>query len=964
MPKKSLGSLLAALLVTVLVAAGVVTWSAPAHAAPSATPNKTAILKPGQQNTQDFVVTITGLPSSVRSVFFEFTRTKINTDIPDLTNSATFQTGTSNFAKCPGYEIAVKSEVSALGSCLTFLDKSTFKWSGGGSDSFVTLGQTFVAVFPAGSLNFSSQSVDYLNVKLGTTSGVISSGFFTLTQSTTTAQAALTVSSVSGVFGSPLLLATEGGSTSGTVTYAVANGSASGCSISSGSLSSTSAGTCLVTATMAGNDTYDPVSSAQTTITLGKASRSLVFSSTQPITLPYGATETVTATPVPSSNPIDGTVTYAATGGCSVNTATGEVKVTSSTDECTVSASISEGSNYLAATTTSDVVINSTRKNLTVSALGASVNYGTVYETNFSTTGLVVPDAIGSVTFEYVGINGTDYGPVSEKPVNAGTYTVRPISVVFSSGTESNYNVSYAQAFIDISKGNRSITFLSSTTVAVQYGNSTTVTSVANFDPNDGTTTYSLSGDSDACEVNALSGEVTVTKSTGTCKVFAQIGEGVNYLAATTTSPVVVTVSPRAITVTASSPSSTVGGSFAPAFTVSSGTLVGADTIAIITYNYSSASYPSSTTAPTEIGTYTITPSAAVFSEGSSSNYTVTYAVGTLTILEKTSRTISFVSTTYTVEFGDTQIVSVLVSGGSSDGTVSYSAGSSSACTVDASTGIIEVTSGSGTCSVTATITEGIQYLAATTSTPLTVTVEPRKLTLAANDLTVAYGSAVTPSYAINSGTLHGTDELSGVSYQYAGTGSTTYASSATAPTGGGTYSIAPSAAIFSAGSAANYAITYVAGTLQINQNREPTVTMTLSAAVGTRVLGSTLTFSASGLQSSTGYEVVMRSEPQILSSGMTTGGSASGTTSIPTKLEAGWHTLTFSSSAPDGSRFTESMYIKISANGTLLESTNVMPAELARTGFGLGWMPTAGTLALLLGLALFTGVRFRRSRP
>ena len=949
MPLKSLSTMLSAFLVTVLVTAGVVATSTPAHAAVTATTNNLAIIKKNQQNTKPLEISITGMPASVLNVVFEFTYASINTNIPDGTNSDVFQTGTSAFAQCPGYLVSVKSEVSASGRCLTTSTKSFFNWSGAGTSGYVTTGQSFAAVFPAGSLNFSSQSTGYLNVKVNN----VSAGFFTLTESTTTAQAALSVTSTTGTFGSPLTLATSGGSSNGAVSYSVANGTASGCAVSSVSLSSTTAGTCLVTATMAGNSTYDPVSSAQTTVTFAKAPRTLAFTSTDPITLAYGASRQVMAVPSPSTNPVDGTLTYFASGGCTVGSSSGLVTATSSTQQCTVSASISAGTNYLAADTTNNIVINSTRQNLTVTALGASVNYGTTYQTNFSTTGLVSPDALGSVTFEYVGINGTVYGPRADKPINAGAYRVIPTSAVFSSGTESNYNINFAHAFVEISKVNRSLNFTSSTAITVQYGNATTVTSLASIDPNDGTITYSLSGDSDACLVNATSGEVTVTKSTGTCKVFAAISEGVNTYSATTSSPIVVTVSARPITITSSSPSATVGGTFTPTFTVSSGTLVGSDAILGVTYTYSSASYTASTTAPTAIGTYTITPSAAGFSTGLSSNYTIVYATGTLTISAKMSRTINFVNTSYTVEFGDSQMVSVVVSDGPSDGSITYSARSSTACTVDESSGLIEVTSGVGSCEVEATVSEGIQYLNATTVVPVTVTVTPRVITITANALTVAYGSAVTPSYAITSGTMNGSDQISGVSYRYAGTGSTTFASSVTAPTGFGAYSITPSAAIFSAGSVANYTITYVAGTLTINQDSEPIVTMTLAAPVGTRVLGTTVSYSATGMQSTGRYELVIRSTPQVLSSGMMTSGSASGTTSIPSNLEAGWHTLTFVSTAPDGSTFSESMYLKVSASGMLLGTSESLPAELAFTGFDVSSMLLVATMMLMLGFAI-----------
>jgi hypothetical protein len=89
-------------------------------------------------------------------------------------------------------------------------------------------------------------------------------------------QAALTLTTTSGPYGTPLTLATTGGSDGGAVGFVVdSGGSASGCSITSGVLKVTSVGTCFVTATMAGNDDYLPVSSAQTMVTFVSTSATL-----------------------------------------------------------------------------------------------------------------------------------------------------------------------------------------------------------------------------------------------------------------------------------------------------------------------------------------------------------------------------------------------------------------------------------------------------------------------------------------------------------------------------------------------------------------------------------------------------------------------------------------------------------------------------------------------------------------
>jgi hypothetical protein len=67
---------------------------------------------------------------------------------------------------------------------------------------------------------------------------------------------------------------TTGGSGRGTVAYTVANGTSSGCTVSTTSpykLTSARPGTCIVTATKAADVNYKAVTSAPTTITLAKA---------------------------------------------------------------------------------------------------------------------------------------------------------------------------------------------------------------------------------------------------------------------------------------------------------------------------------------------------------------------------------------------------------------------------------------------------------------------------------------------------------------------------------------------------------------------------------------------------------------------------------------------------------------------------------------------------------------------
>jgi hypothetical protein len=86
-----------------------------------------------------------------------------------------------------------------------------------------------------------------------------------------TPQAAITVTSKTGYLDAPLTLAATGGTGTGALTFSVTNGTATGCLITSGALSATKAGTCIVTATKAAVAPYATGASAATTVTISGA---------------------------------------------------------------------------------------------------------------------------------------------------------------------------------------------------------------------------------------------------------------------------------------------------------------------------------------------------------------------------------------------------------------------------------------------------------------------------------------------------------------------------------------------------------------------------------------------------------------------------------------------------------------------------------------------------------------------
>ncbi len=124
-----------------------------------------------------------------------------------------------------------------------------------------------------------------------------------------------------------ITLATTGGNGTGAVTYAVVNGTATGCADPGGVLTATTSGTCKVTATKALDADYNVISSAQQTVTFSKFTPSVsITDTTDPTgvgtgTLVLTATVTDAGGTAPSGT-LTWTVTGPTSGGCTTSTLT------------------------------------------------------------------------------------------------------------------------------------------------------------------------------------------------------------------------------------------------------------------------------------------------------------------------------------------------------------------------------------------------------------------------------------------------------------------------------------------------------------------------------------------------------------------------------------------------------------------------------------------------------------------
>jgi titin len=90
------------------------------------------------------------------------------------------------------------------------------------------------------------------------------------------------------------------------------------------------------------------------------------------------------------------------------------------------------------------VTANITAKAARVVATNTTVAFGAAVTSGFTTSALISPDAVGSVSYTYTG-TGT-----STPPTAVGVYTVTPSNAVFSTGSIGNYTVSYDTATVTI----------------------------------------------------------------------------------------------------------------------------------------------------------------------------------------------------------------------------------------------------------------------------------------------------------------------------------------------------------------------------------------------------------------------------------------------------------------------------------------------------------------------------------
>ncbi len=520
-----------------------------------------------------------------------------------------------------------------------------------------------------------------------------------------------------------------------------------------------------------------------------------------PVSATYGDSFGVAATATSGLS-----VAITTTGGCT--NVGGTVTMTSGTTNCVVHYNQAGDTSYDVAPEVTETV-TATPKALTVTATSTAKNYGstvTFAGTEFGATGLINADTVTSVTL-------TSAGAAGSATVAGSPYAITPSAAV---GTGlSNYSITYVDGAFTVNTAPLTIT---ADSTSKTYGSVVTLTGT------EFTTGTLYNGDTVTSVTLTTTGDVataTVAGSPYAIVASAAVGTGLGNYAITYVDGS-LTVNTAPLTITADSDSKAYGTTQTYAGTefVATG-LLNTDTVTSVTL----ASTGDASTATVAGSPYAIVASAAVGT--GLGNYAITYVDGSLTV---NTAPLTITADSDSKAYGTTQtyagtefVATGLLNTDTVTSVTLASTGDASTATVAGSPYAIVASApvGTGLSNYAITYVDG----------SLTVTTVP--LTITANSTSKNYGNTLTfagTEFGV-SGLLN-TDAVTSVTLNSAGAVNT-------AAVAGSPYAIVASAAVGSG--LTNYAITYVDGTLTVNQGSTATATVvdtpTPNSTVGTSVL-------------------------------------------------------------------------------------------------------------------------------
>lgn len=193
-----------------------------------------------------------------------------------------------------------------------------------------------------------------------------------------------------------------------TVTYGFSGTANGGANYSLNSTKPTNAGvySIIPTISMSNSDSYTATTSVTNgTLTISRATRTLGPTNYSKTTLKYGESATVTSNLTSPSSNSDGTFLYVVGSGCSINSSTGEITANTYTGSCLETTTVTQGNNFETATATAVTFTLSKADTVTVttatpSALTYTGSAAAVTPT-ITVSGLVAGNTATGATFNY-----------------------------------------------------------------------------------------------------------------------------------------------------------------------------------------------------------------------------------------------------------------------------------------------------------------------------------------------------------------------------------------------------------------------------------------------------------------------------------------------------------------------------------------------------------------------------------
>ncbi len=464
-----------------------------------------------------------------------------------------------------------------------------------------------------------------------------------------------------------------------------------------------------ITAVYVGAGSYYGSNSSTLTQTVNKASQTITFAN--PGTQTYGTTSPLTAT---ASSLLTPTFSSITTGVCTITT--GGLLTFVTPGSCTINADQAGNDSYSAAPQVPQTFTVNKGTPIVMVTAGTYTYSGSAQGPGAGQT--TTGGSTGTLSFSYVGVSGTTYGPLTTAPNNAGSYTVTATVT-----TDSNYNAA------------------SSSATAFSIGMGTPTASVGNSPQN---YTGSAQSATVTCLGGGTAGNITTGGSTtqtnaGSYAVVADCDASTNYNAATGLAAgnfvlskitPLVTVTPGTYTYSGSPQGPGVGQ-----------TTTGGSTGAL-TLSYAgtgSTNYLASETKPTSAGTYTVTATAAT-----DINYTAVSSSATAFSISKATPVVTVTPGTYTYTGSAQGPGATETTEGSSTGALTFSYLGTGSTTYTASA---TKPTTAGTYNVTATAATDANYTAASSSAmAFSIDKATPSITSWPTALTITYGRTLADS--------------------------------------------------------------------------------------------------------------------------------------------------------------------------------------------------------------------------